>query len=88
MENNQLVLASDYIRDNIHRIYEFDSYEPGVGNFILHHPKEAEEAELLSGFFMCPVVSIFRINGIEYVKEGDASYEDEPDKIGYFILTY
>jgi hypothetical protein len=54
----------------------------------MHHPGESDTAELLGGFFDCRVVSVFHIDGEDYVCPDEVSYEDEDYKVGYFILTY
>ena len=85
---NNLVLATDFVEEHKYRIYDFDTGEPGVLNWLLHHPDEADTAELLGGFFSCHVVSVFHIDGNDYVCPDEVSYEDEDYKIGYFILAY
>lgn len=83
-----LIRALDFIDEHRYRIYDFDMNQPGVLNWIMYHPDESETAELLGGFFDCRVVSVFHIDGEDYVCPDEVSYDDEEYKIGYFILTY
>ena len=83
---SNLVRALDFISEHEHEVYMFDMNQPGVLNWILHHPDEADTAELLGGFSGCQVVSVFHIDGEDYVYPDGVSYEDEEYKVGYFIL--
>lgn len=84
----QLLNAIEFIERHKYRIYDFDTGEPGVHNWIVYHPGETDTAELLGGFFDCRVVSVFHIDGEDYICPNEVSYDDEENKIGYLILTY
>ena len=78
----------EFITKNEGRIYFFGGWDEPY-DYVIKHPDESTEVMVLNTYYNCPVLPVFK-DGEEYVvREVEAvSFDDEPDKVGYVILSY